>query len=186
MKGGSRGFIQNLFCKFWTFLQVSTNFGILNYFLLFKTIGKIFKSPVQCWVRYRPEATAHGAWRPAMRGQPTSLLGHGLVARSSRRGGPRRGSGHAPGVLTVWSPFVVRAWDGTVARSSAARWRLAGGKVLPEISRGPQGGVPGKEEVAEGHQNGGPTVRRRKWCWAAVFNGGGVASVVIVEGGGVL
>jgi hypothetical protein len=46
--------------------------------------------------------------------------------------------------------------------------------------------VPGKEEVAEGHQNGGPTVRRRKWCWAAVFKGGGVASVVIVEGGGVL
>jgi hypothetical protein len=40
VKSGSRGFIQNLFSKFWTFLQVSTNFGILNYFLLFKTIGK--------------------------------------------------------------------------------------------------------------------------------------------------
>jgi hypothetical protein len=26
VKSGSKGFIQNLFCKFWTFLQVSTNF----------------------------------------------------------------------------------------------------------------------------------------------------------------
>jgi hypothetical protein len=30
VKSGSRGFVQNLFCKFWTFLQVSTNFGSLN------------------------------------------------------------------------------------------------------------------------------------------------------------
>jgi hypothetical protein len=26
VKSGSRGFIQNLFCNFWTFLQVSMNF----------------------------------------------------------------------------------------------------------------------------------------------------------------
>jgi hypothetical protein len=28
-------FIQNLLCNFWTYLQVSTNFGHLNYFSLF-------------------------------------------------------------------------------------------------------------------------------------------------------
>jgi hypothetical protein len=30
VKSGSRGFIPNLFCKFWTFLQVFTNFRSLN------------------------------------------------------------------------------------------------------------------------------------------------------------
>jgi hypothetical protein len=40
VKSGSSEFIKNLFCNFWTFLLVSTNFGSLNYFLLFKTIGK--------------------------------------------------------------------------------------------------------------------------------------------------
>jgi hypothetical protein len=30
VKSGPKGFIQNLVCKFWTFLQVSTNFGNLN------------------------------------------------------------------------------------------------------------------------------------------------------------
>jgi hypothetical protein len=40
VKIGSRGFIQNLCCKFWTFLQVSTNFESLKQFLLFKIIRK--------------------------------------------------------------------------------------------------------------------------------------------------
>jgi hypothetical protein len=73
----------------------------------------------------------------------------------------------------------------TGARSPTARWRLAGGKVLLEISRGAQG-VPGKEEGVGAHQSGGPTVRRRERCRAAAFNGGGVAPVVIDECGGVL
>jgi hypothetical protein len=30
VNSGSRGLVQNLFYKFWTFLQVSTNFGSLN------------------------------------------------------------------------------------------------------------------------------------------------------------
>jgi hypothetical protein len=45
VKSGSRGFIQNLFCNFWTFLQVSMNFGILKQFLLFKIIRKMIKIP---------------------------------------------------------------------------------------------------------------------------------------------
>jgi hypothetical protein len=46
--------------------------------------------------------------------------------------------------------------------------------------------VPGKEEKTGAHQNGGPMVRRHKRCQAAVFNGGGVAPVVIDECGWVL
>jgi hypothetical protein len=48
------------------------------------------------------------------------------------------------------------------------------------------GEVPGKEEEAGAHWSGGLTVRWRKWRRAAVFNGGGVASVVVDEGGWVL
>jgi hypothetical protein len=46
--------------------------------------------------------------------------------------------------------------------------------------------VPGKEERAAAHQNGGLTVRRRKRRRAMAFNGGGVAPVVIDECGGPL
>jgi hypothetical protein len=44
----------------------------------------------------------------------------------------------------------------------------------------------GKEERAGAHQNGVPMVRRCKRHRAAVFNDGGVAPVVIDEGGWVL
>jgi hypothetical protein len=46
--------------------------------------------------------------------------------------------------------------------------------------------VPGKEERAGAHRNGVPMVRRRKQRRAVVFNGGGVAPVVVDEGGWVL
>jgi hypothetical protein len=48
------------------------------------------------------------------------------------------------------------------------------------------GEVPGKEERAGVHQNGVSTVRRRKRRWTVVFNGGGVALVVVDEHGEVL
>jgi hypothetical protein len=41
--------------------------------------------------------------------------------------------------------------------------------------------VSGKEEGAEAHRSGVPTVRRCKQRRAAAFNGGGVALVVIDE-----
>jgi hypothetical protein len=47
VKSGLRGFLQILFYKFWTFLQVSMNFGTLKQFLLFETIRKMIKSPSQ-------------------------------------------------------------------------------------------------------------------------------------------
>jgi hypothetical protein len=51
---------------------------------------------------------------------------------------------------------------------------------------GSTGEVPGKEERAGAHRNGVPTVRQRKRRWAAAFNGGGVAPVVVDERGEVL
>jgi hypothetical protein len=46
--------------------------------------------------------------------------------------------------------------------------------------------APGKEERAGAHRNGGSMARRCKRCRPAVFNGGGVAPVVVDEGGWVL
>jgi hypothetical protein len=66
-----------------------------------------------------------------------------------------------------------------VARSSAARRRQG----VAEDLEGATGEVQGKEEGAGAHRNGGSTARRRKWRRAAVFNSGGVAPVVIDEGG---
>jgi hypothetical protein len=47
----------------------------------------------------------------------------------------------------------------------------------------PTGEVPSKEERAGVHRNGVPTVRHRKRRWTVVFNGGGVAPVVVDERG---
>jgi hypothetical protein len=46
--------------------------------------------------------------------------------------------------------------------------------------------VPGKEEGVGVHRKGGSMARRRKRCQAVVFNGGGVAPLVVDEGGWVL
>jgi hypothetical protein len=46
--------------------------------------------------------------------------------------------------------------------------------------------VPGKEERAKVHRNSVPVVRQRKRRQAAVFNGGGVAPVVVDERGEVM
>jgi hypothetical protein len=80
VKSGSRGFIQNLFCKFWTFLQVSTNFGSLKQFLLLKIIRKIIKSLPQYWAESGPRL------------QPTG------------RSGLPRAVGRKAGWATAWQP----------------------------------------------------------------------------------
>jgi hypothetical protein len=61
------------------------------------------------------------------------------------------------------------------------RWQGVAGDL-----EGATGRVPGKEERVGAHRNGGSTVRQRKWRRAAVFNGGGVAPVVVDKGGWVL
>jgi hypothetical protein len=45
--------------------------------------------------------------------------------------------------------------------------------------------VSGKEERAGAHRNGGSTVRRCKWRWAAVFVGGGDEDLQLGRGEGV-
>jgi hypothetical protein len=72
-----------------------------------------------------------------------------------------------------------------VARLTAARWQLAGGKVLPAST----GGVPGRRQARRVETGFTEAVGRRwsggKWLVRRFFNGGGVALVVIdVCGGG--
>jgi hypothetical protein len=92
-----------------------------------------------------------------MRGRPTSRLGHGLAARSSRGGGPRRGSGtcagHSRGVVTALWPRE-RRWGGVASpraladKVSQKRWR--------EHHEG-GGNVPDKVAVARAHPSSGST-----------------------------
>jgi hypothetical protein len=152
VKSGSRGCIQNLFCKnkFWTFLQVSTNFWSLKQFLLFKTIRKMIKSPAQG--RNRPKATAHRA-RPGSPAQPSGANGwHGHHARRSSvvcspelgrqsgdggqgSGGQNSGAEHAQARgARKWGRGWVR-WGGA---SSSPFHRVGGAAGRP----GGGGGVP--------------------------------------------
>jgi hypothetical protein len=113
VKSGSRGFIQNLFSKFWTFLQVSTNFGSLNYFLLFKILGK----------HLNPRQSAGPVIGPRL--QPTGCGGLPCAAGRQTgwavawRPGPAEEAAHdaETGPRWAWSPGVVHTRDGT------ARWR---------------------------------------------------------------
>jgi hypothetical protein len=82
-----------------------------------------------------------------------------------------RGNAREP----AWSPRADRARDGAVARSPMASRRQG---VVRDLE-GATGEVPGKEERTGAHQNGGPMVMRCKRRRTAVFNGGGVAPVVI-------
>jgi hypothetical protein len=89
---------------------------------------------------------------------------------------------HGYGARPV-ATHAYAGWCGGVLAGGSAvasRWQGVAGD-LEEA----KGEVPGKEERARAHQNSGPTVRWRKWRRAAVFNGGGVAPVVIDECGGV-
>jgi hypothetical protein len=95
-----------------------------------------------------------------MRDRSDGQLGQGLAAWPSRGGGPRaaaRRRGH-------------HAWDGAVACSAPARRWLAGGKVLPKISRWPQGG-------GGAGQGGGGRGAPEQWAdgeAAQMASGGGV------------
>jgi hypothetical protein len=85
-----------------------------------------------------------------------------------RPGGLRSGNGRVPGVPTAWSPRIVRARDDAVARSPVAQWRLVDGKVMLEISRGPQG---------DAGQGGGGRGAPERWGdgeAAQAASGGGV------------
>jgi hypothetical protein len=77
----------------------------------------------------------------------------------------------------------VRRRGGTLADGSTVAGRRQG--VAGEHRWGP-GEAPGKKSGDGAHRGGRATVRRRKMAGAAAFNGGGVALVVVDEGGWVL
>jgi hypothetical protein len=60
MKSGSKRFIQNLVCNFYTFLQVSTNFGSLTNFCDLKQLKKHLKSPAQYQAKTGPRLEPTG------------------------------------------------------------------------------------------------------------------------------
>jgi hypothetical protein len=127
VKSGSRGFIQNLFCKFWTFLQVSTNFGSLKQFLLLKTIRKIIKSLPQYWAETGPRL------------QPT---GRGGLPRTVGR---KACNAHAGAVTT--RRLRARRRGGVLAGGSAVAQRR---QDIAEDLEGATGKVSGKEERGTG------------------------------------
>jgi hypothetical protein len=145
VKSGSRGFIQNLFCKFWTFLQVSMNFESLKQFLPFKIIRKTIKSPTQHWDETEPRLQLTG------------------------RGGLPCAVGRKAGWATAWQPSpagqtacVARCGHHTQTARGTARWcarrRLSGGSTVARCCWRSCGGH--REGVGQGGEGRGTPERR--------------------------
>jgi hypothetical protein len=150
VESGSRGFIKKLFCNFWTFLQVSTNFGNLPHFLEFKTIENELKFTVQCWAESRPAATVCGLaachTRPARRpggpwpggpraGQQVSRLEHHRPSADAP--GKKSGGGaHQGGGTTVG--WRSRARSTTFGGDGAGTVVADGRGVLLQLGGGGQ------------------------------------------------
>jgi hypothetical protein len=136
--------------------------------------------------RNRPEATAHGAWRPATRDRPKSWLGHGLAAQpngtTGLRGLLQRASAARAGAVITRRPRAGRRSSVLAGGSAVARrWQGVAGDL-----EGVTGKVAGKEERAGAHQNGGSTVRREESSGTAAFADGEGALVGGDSGCGVL
>jgi hypothetical protein len=112
-----------------------------------------------------------------------SQLGHGLVAQRRREDGMRGPLQRArAGAVTTRRPRAGRRGGALAGGTTLARqWQ----GVTEDLERA-TGEVPGKKERAGAHRNGGSTARRRKRRRMVVFNSGGVAPVVVDEGGWVL
>jgi hypothetical protein len=93
----------------------------------------MIKSPAQYQTRNRPEATAHRARRPAIRGRPKSWLSHGLAAQPSEANGLRGPLQHArAGAVTTRRPRA--GWHGGV---------LTGGSAVAQRRQGVAGDLEG-------------------------------------------
>jgi hypothetical protein len=96
--------------------------------------------------------------------QPKSRLGHGLAAQPSGANGLRSPLQHARArVVTTRRPRTGRQ-QGVARDLEGATWK-----------------VPGKEERAGAHRNGGSTTRREESSGTAAFASGEGAPVVVVE-----
>jgi hypothetical protein len=100
---GSRGAQENLFCNFWTFLQVSINFRSLHYFLKLKIIENDLKPLGTVLGQIRPEA--EGLLGAVAAGHHSlTARGHGPAASSARSALPPG----APSAPPPWSPRTER------------------------------------------------------------------------------
>jgi hypothetical protein len=157
LKSGPRVFIQNLFCNFLTFLQVSMNFGSLHYFLGIKSIEERFKTTAQC----RAES---GLWlqctarRPATRSRPKGWLGRGLLARSNRGGSPRAARLHARRAHWRRGHRAQPVHDDAliIGPVVASHWQGVAGELVGTTER-----TLGKVGVGRAHRGGGATMGRR-------------------------
>jgi hypothetical protein len=116
VKSCSRGVQQNLFCNFWTFLQVSINFGSLKQILKFKIIKKRFKIAAQCRAESGPWLRPSGV---AACGQgarwPVSFLAHGrggaaFLGPACGRSGPAGSRWPAWRAPCALSPHTWPVW----------------------------------------------------------------------------
>jgi hypothetical protein len=113
-----------------------------------------------------------------MCGQPKSRLGHGLAAQPSGANGLRGLLQRArAGVVTTRRLSAGRRIGVLADDSAVARWRQG---VAGDLE-GATGKVPGKEERAGAHWNGGSTARQEESSGTAAFTGGEEAPVVVVE-----
>jgi hypothetical protein len=144
-----------------------------------KTIKNDLKSAAQCWAEI-------GLWlqrvarRPATRGRPEGLLGHGLAAWSSRRDGLR--AGRRGGAL-AGGPVVASRWQGiglehhgraadTSGKGSGGGAHRCGAAMLGR-SGGSMRLAPGATGEDEGGEGGSKT-----------GSGGGLVGLTMGGGGG--
>jgi hypothetical protein len=98
-----------------------------------------------------------------MHGRPKRRLGHGLAAQPSGATGLHGLLGACACAVTTRKPCVGRRGGVLAGGSAVARRRQGVAGDLEGVMRK----VPGKEERAGAHRNGGSTVRRCKWRQAA-------------------
>jgi hypothetical protein len=161
VKSGSRGIQQNLFCNFWTFLQVSMNFGSLKQFLELKQLKNHLKTLHSVGPQISPCPAAHGRNWPSPVGRATRGTSTMRWARSLRGAHARGGA--------VARRQGARRWTGrgkVLGSSTTAKRRLRGAKraevgLTEEV---------GRRWVAEsGRRSGGGRLRRGGSALGAVL-----------------
>jgi hypothetical protein len=161
--------MQNLFHNFWTLRPVSTNFGSLNKFLLFKIIEKMIKSLAQYRARNWLWVIAHGGWRPVLQGRPISWLGRRpggpvqprLQPMRARRTRPRHG--HRTRGGSANGPTVASRWRGSPQEHHRGSGVTPGklGEVARTRERGGRRRVPGRRRS--------PAGKVLQWSWSSAM-----------------
>jgi hypothetical protein len=155
VKSGSRGVPENLFRNFWTFLQISTNFGILKQFLQFKTIEKHLNPWAQYWAETGPrlQPTGHGGLPRAVgrNSGEAAAWRLGLAQKTPRVARDNARTPRARGVVTARGPRVRWRGGGFTGGPVGAGRRQG---VASEHRWGP-GVAPGKKISGGAHPIGG-------------------------------